>query len=382
MKDSITNNYMETNQKACGLAVVDSPLQLINTLNMMETTSYGQCQWDLLMLEEPSFDRALFDKITSIGIFRKTFFVENGWDKFRALHKRKFKWTCIFLNKKNIFKIWPDLSCDFSEYKYMSFCPAADFFVCNFAYLYNKNIRFIWLEDGMSSYTIHGVFIKGGFFKDLLRFVFKHNVGKKNIECQYLYRPELATYTVPFTRNKASFLSSNSNTAKYVDAIFNFSNEDIIKEKYIYFDNAFSKDGIITNDKKILDDVSSIIGKEDLIIKVHPRNDVSIYDGTGYKLCKKNYIPWEVYFFHPEMLDNKVLIGAVSTAILSPFLYFDSKQKVISLIRMLDLSEMNDGFKNLVSFVYESIMSNNLEVFCTPVDSDELVNALKEIQNG
>ena len=136
MKDSITNNFMETNQEACGLAVVDSPLQLINTLNMMETTSYGQCQWDLLMLEEPSFDRALFDKITSIGIFRKTFFVENGWDKFRALHKRKFKWTCIFLNKKNIFKIWPDLSCDFYEYNYMSFCPAADFFVCNFAYGY------------------------------------------------------------------------------------------------------------------------------------------------------------------------------------------------------------------------------------------------------
>ena len=286
------------------------------------------------------------------------------------------------MNKNNIYKIWPDLSCDFSEYKYMSFCPAADFFVCNFAYLHNKSIKFIWLEDGMSSYTIHGVFIKGGFFRDLLRNIFKHNVGKKNIECQYLYRPELATYTVPFTRNKASFLTPNSNTAKIVDAIFDFSDEDIINEKYIYFDNAFSKDGIITNDNVILDDVSSIIGKNDLIIKVHPRNDASVYEGAGYKICNKNYIPWEVYFFHPEMLNNKILIGVVSTAILSPFLYFDSNQKVISLIRMLDLSEMNEGFKHLVIFVYESIMMNNKDVFCTPIDSSELVTALKEIQNG
>ena len=76
MIENNDNNCIDKIMNACGLAIVDSPLQLINTLNMMETTSYGQCHWDLLMLEEPSFDRVLFDKITSLGIFRKTFFVE------------------------------------------------------------------------------------------------------------------------------------------------------------------------------------------------------------------------------------------------------------------------------------------------------------------
>ena len=372
---------MDNTNTSYGLAVVDSPLQLINTLNMMETTTYGNCKWDLLMLEEPSFDRVLFDRITSLGIFRKVFFVNNGWEKFRELHKNKIKWTCVYLNKKNIFKIWPDLSCDFSEYSYMSFCPAADFFVCNFAYLYNKNIKFIWLEDGMSSYTIHGVFINGGFIRDILRCIFKHNVGKKNIECQYLYRPELATYSVPFVRNKAAFLTPNSSTAIIVDKIFNFSDEDIIREKYIYFDNAFKKDGIKTNDKEILNTVCSTIGKDKFVIKVHPRNDVSIYSDSGYKLCKNNYIPWEVYFFHPEMLNNKVLIGVISTALLSPFLYFDSTQKVISLVSFLDLDEMNDSFKKLVSYLTESIMKQHPDIFILPNDYKEFVDVLRVVDN-
>lgn len=374
-----TNLYMRRQNDICGIAVVDSPLQLLNTLNMMETTSYGQIKWDLLLLEEPAFGKILFDRITSLGIFRKTYFVESAWSKLRNLQKQRIKWAGIYLNRNNIYKIWTDLSCDFCEYQYMSFCPAADFFVCNFAHFFNNTIKYIWLEDGMSSYANYGEFLQKGTAKDFARKMLRHNSGKKNIECQYLYRPEMANYGVPFTRVKARFLDPDSETARIADVIFDFKPHDIIKEKYIYFDNAFAKDGINTNDHEILRTVSEIVGKDNLLVKVHPRNDPSIYEGTGLKVNKKNYIPWEIYYFHKEMLENKILIGAVSTALLSPFLYFDSRQKVISLVEMLELDKMNEKFRKLVIDIKKIVMKQHPEVFTLPSDYKELKDALEEV---
>lgn len=365
----------------CGIAVVDSPLQLLNTLNMMETTSYGQIKWDLLLLEEPGFGKKIFDRITSIGIFRKTFFIENAWEKLRILQSQRIKWATAYLDRNNIYKLWPDLSCDFNEYQYMSFCPAADFFICNSAHLFNNSIRYIWLEDGMSSYANYGEFLQKRTLKDFARVMLHHNSGKKNIECQYLYRPELANYGVPFDRNKAKFFSPDSETARIADTIFDFKSNDIITEKYIYFDNAFTKDGIITNDNEILRTVSEIVGKDNLLIKVHPRNDPSNYEGTGLKVSKKNNIPWEIYYFHKEMLENKILIGAVSTALLSPFLYFDSKQQVISLIEMLELNHMNKKFRKLVVDIKNIVIKSHPEIFITPTNYTELKSVLKEITN-
>lgn len=361
------------------LAVVDSPIQLLNTLNIMETTSYGKMKWDILILENSNFGRTIFDRISSVGIFRKTFFVEKAWAKLRELHKDRIRWSSIFLNKKNIYRIWPDLSCDFNDYQYMSFCPAVDFFVCNFAYLFNKEIRYIWLEDGLSSYANYGDFLPNKSMKDFARRILRHNSGKKNIECQYLYRPEMANYQVPFKRMKAPFLKPDSETAKMADVIFDFKTHNTMKEKYIYFDNAYRKDGIIANDYEILCAVSEIVGKDNLIIKAHPRNDISIYDGTGLKVCKNNYIPWEVYYFHEEMMRDKILIGAVGTALLSPYLYFDSKQRVISLVEMLETNEMNINFKNFIMYIKNNVIKSHPEIFFTPKNNKELMNYIRKI---
>ena len=363
----------------CGLAVVDSPIQLLNTLNMIETTSYGKMKWDILILEDSSFGRKIFERISSVGIFRKTFFVEKAWTKLRELHKDRIRWSGIYLNKKNIYRIWPDLSCDFNDYQYMSFCPAADFFICNFAYLFNKKIRYIWLEDGLSSYANYGDFLPNKSMKDFARRMLRHNSGKKNIECQYLYRPELANYQIPFERLKADFLRPDSETAKMAEFIFDFKSENIIKEKYIYFDNAYRKDGIVANDYEILSTVSEIVGKDNLIVKPHPRNDISLYDGTGLKVCKNNYIPWEIYYFHKEMLRDKILIGAVGTALLSPFLYFNSKQKVILLVEMLDTTKMHPKFKRFITNIKEIVIKQHPEIFLTPKGYKELMEILKEV---
>ena len=70
----------------------------------------------------------------------------------------------------------------------------------------------------------------------------------------------MANYGVPFERVKARFLNPDSETARIADVIFDFKSNDMIKEKYIYFDNAFAKDGINTNDNEILRTVSEIVG--------------------------------------------------------------------------------------------------------------------------
>lgn len=365
-----------------GLAIIDTPLELLHFLNMQETTQYGEMKWDLLFLENAASDHKLFSKIKETNLFSSTYFVSDAWKNYKMKTEQGVKWYLLYLNKNNAFKIWPNLPEKFYNYDYMSFCTYAGYAVCNFAYHFNNKLKFIWLEDGMTTYVNYGDFFPGKTIKSVIKTILLHNMGKKNVECQFLYHPELASYNVPCERHKLSPLKANSRTAKMSDLLFNVSEKDFIKQRYIYFDNAFASFGMKLNDSEILQLVSNTTGNNHFIIKVHPRNDSTIYVKEGYNVSTKSGIPWEAYFFHNEAVDNKVLIGVISTALLSPFLYFDSKQKVMSLIRFLDMDSIDVKTRKYIESVRDIFMVSHPDIFILPKTKEELEYVLKEMNTG
>lgn len=365
-----------------GLAIIETPLELLHFLNMQETTQYGGMKWDLLFLENTTSDHILFSKVKVAGLFCNAYFVSDAWKNYKMKTEEGLKWYLSYLNKNNVFKIWPNFPKEFYNYDYMSFCTYAGYAVCNFAYHFNNKLKFIWLEDGMTTYVNYGDFFPGKTIKSIIKTILLHNMGKKNIECQFLYHPELANYNVPCKRCKLPPLKPDSRTAKTSDSLFDVSEKDFIKHRYIYFDNAFAAFGMKLNDSEILQLVSNVIGNSHFMIKVHPRNDSNIYIKEGYNVNTKSGMPWESYFFHDEAVDNKVLIGVISTALLSPFLYFDSKQKVISLIRFLDMESIDVKTRKYIESVRDIFMVPHPDVFILPKTKEELEHVLKGMEAG
>ena len=365
-----------------GLAIIATPMQLLNLLNLIEYTKYGEIKWDVVFLEDSPSDKTLFAKIKKAKFFSEVVFIPGAYKEYVNRSKNRMIRYLAYLNKENVYRFYSELPRDFYAYDYMCFYTYESYCICNYAYCFNKRLKFIWLEDGMTTYVKYDDFFPNRTIKSFAKWLLQHNRGKHRVECQFLYRPELATYTVPCQRYKLPYLQPNSKVAKISDLLFAVSTEEFIKSKYIYFDNSFAVSGMNINDSEILQLVSNVVGKRNLTIKVHPRNDAAIYKQDGYSVSTNSGIPWEAYYFHTDTVADKVLIGVISTALLSPFLYFNSRQKVISLIEFLDMDSIDRNTRTYIEKVRDTFMIPHPDIYILPKNQAELENVLEELKHS
>lgn len=66
------------------------------------------------------------------------------------------------------------------------------------------------------------------------------------------------------------------------------------KEKYIFFGSSRAVDGKSTNETEIVKEIANVVGKENLVIKMHPRDNRDVYTKYGIKVSRNSGIPWEV----------------------------------------------------------------------------------------
>lgn len=74
--------------------------------------------------------------------------------------------------------------------------------------------------------------------------------------------------------------------------------------------------------------------KDNFVIKLHPRDNLNTY--AEYPRMTID-IPWEMLLFHMENIENVVVVGFHSTALLTAKMVFDKEPVVISLIEMIQI---------------------------------------------
>ena len=116
-----------------------------------------------------------------------------------------------------------------------------------------------------------------------------------------------------------------------INTIFDYENStDRYDEKYIYFEESFYADTGYMEDVELVNRLSDLIGKENILIKIHPRNPVNRFKDLGYKTNKDISIPWEVILMNNDFSD-KVLITIGSQTIVTPCILFNMHIKSYSL---------------------------------------------------
>ena len=126
-----------------------------------------------------------------------------------------------------------------------------------------------------------------------------------------------------------SISDNKAEITKTLNAIFNYNSiHDKYDEKVIFFEESYVADGIIVNDIELVECLAKIYGKENIIVKIHPRNPENRFKKLGYKTNVDTNIPWEVIALNID-LDTKILVSMTSTAVVSSFLLFHSNAKMI-----------------------------------------------------
>ncbi len=164
--------------------------------------------------------------------------------------------------------------------------------------------------------------------------------GKKyiygNINKFLVFEPDLMEWDPKCKVEKINPVSKDKAFLNIVNQVFGYDNiEDEYNEKYIFFEESFYADSGYMEDVELIDKLAEIVGKENLLIKIHPRNPKNRFKELGYKTNKNTYVPWEVIAMNIDLSDKK-LIAIASTSILNPIHIFGMDIKAYSLINCLN----------------------------------------------
>lgn len=153
----------------------------------------------------------------------------------------------------------------------------------------------------------------------------------------YIFKPEMFINKTKRTLVRIPDLEDR-NTISILNQVFNYSPTKI-EQKYIYLDTA--RDGYI-EEKDVLEVICSVghvVGRENVIIKAHPRVDKIVY--TNLKIAVlKDEIPWELYWMN-EQLEDKVIVCTLTSAAILPYILFNKQVQIISATKLVPNTHPN-----------------------------------------
>ena len=121
--------------------------------------------------------------------------------------------------------------------------------------------------------------------------------------------------------------------------------------------------------------IADKVGKDNLVIKVHPRDTRSVYLNHGLKIDMNSSIPWEVVFLCGNF-DGKILLTINSTSVLSSCLLSDDEISGSYLFKLCDISKNESAKKNaktITELINSAYLKGKLSRLSIPNNIDEIV---------
>lgn len=259
------------------------------------------------------------------------------------------------------------------------FCANAEPFsmrLVNYIKHRDKNATICWFEDGLNAYNFDKIYFPST--KEYIKGKLMEHLGfysvTTSVEYYYVFYPEKMDW-----RPKAKLMKIPSVSEKLSNELSDFFDidkcPDKYSEKYIFFEDG-SRDWTNDADIKIVEMISDIVGKENIFVRIHPRNPVNRFKELGYKTNEDTSIPWEILSGSID-IENKVLMTVYSQCIITPEIVYGKKSKAISLAK-LDTS-VADMMTPLFEFTYKHYLSRDKEHYFVPESKEELKLLLCDI---
>lgn len=203
---------------------------------------------------------------------------------------------------------------------------------------YNKSVCLSRYEEGILSYnnTIQRIATPRRKIMDFVRRLQgkpEFTKAGKNFYCFYpeLYKGELIPVKVPL-------ISDTPETVEIIKKVFDVNlTEDDYREKYIFFTSVYDFEGEHPiGEYELVCKIADKVGKENLLIKTHPRDKRTIYTDNGFKVDRNSNTPWEAIQLSGDFSD-KVFLTATSGSVLSGSFMSSTPPKTFYLYKLCQI---------------------------------------------
>jgi len=229
-----------------------------------------------------------------------------------------------------------------------------------------KRIRGGIIEDGFSTYSYYGDVIKS----------YKYTNDLKEI---YIFTPSIMAWEPdrPVIEIDKSCFKEDA----YIEELNNifgfYEMEDRYKEKFIVLTSGYSEIAQLNNLHNILNDLEEIAGKDEILIKKHPRIANNLYEKYGYKTNINTAVPWEIIALNCD-LSSKVMISSYSGALYTPKILFEKRTVGITVMNFAD----QDDPCMFLDFYKQYVLKQYAADFYAPETRNEYKKILAKCRNN
>lgn len=332
---------------------------------------------DIVISDLISDSDTLYQNIKDTCFFNNVFKFNNYHYDYEANKKS------IFSRRKDVKALMPNVN--YYDCFYVTDSLPSMNVLYELLYEKNKNIKLFYYEEGpIAVLCDQGNHFKskneyGGFARHIKEKVFgiRHINGNLTGAYSSVYSEMPKNY---FPWLKLPIVNNDNGLSKYVELLnkfWNYQHTDELKNKLIFLEEAFYVDGRGNKDFEIVEDVVKEFGKENLLVKLHPRTRHNRFNDLGLKTYKNTSVPWELIALNGD-LDNTILFCIGSGAILYPKLYWGIEQKSIALVNCEEYKFdylNNDYYKTFQRICQEKSLAY------LPCDKNEFLRKVKELIN-
>lgn len=334
----------------------------------LRLTEYRNCRAGLCLTNHSAGSKEVCSRLESIELFDDVLYWENR-DSMRGAFglKKIFKLIqfCAPPKKTNRFGDYDTVvffNISYATYEIVHSLSAGD---CP--------VRLLRMEEGLatcSSLHSHGWrdTLQLRILDDLWRVRGRSRLADE-VEGFYCFLPELcdANFPLPLKRIP-SVLDNKDELVGLLKHVFSYRDSEIPQD-YIFFASSLDADGRGVGETDMVMSLANLIGKENLLIKKHPRDSRTVYEDAGLSVMESSSTPWEVVQLCQD-LSNKMLLTCTSGAPLAVPALLGSGPAVYYLRPEMRSREQEANYYSAVSTVF------------TIIDKLHEIGLCKEIERG
>lgn len=357
------------------LAICNTPFQIVIASHILHTY-YKDSEVDILVSDGIRGGEQLADNARKTNAFRrvlyihnrKTFLTEKGWmAKIRYARGRAGEVIrCHQLARTLANERYDELL--FTNISILTKLLTTSLLRVN------PQCKICIFEEGMITYT--QTYAAGDAPHSLYRRLCDREGLLAKVSRVYLRHPEFLRWDVgraqiftlpPINPNDWELISM-------LNKIFDYEHcPDRYDRRIIFFEESHNFEGFNVPDVDIVNRMAEKVGKENIMIKIHPRNPVNRFAELGYKTNKDTAVPWEIIMLNEHFSDT-IFVTISSGAVVAPYLYLDMQSRCYSLLNCLEHRPgyMNGDLGDIMNQLYAS----SPDIFIAPTSLNDFLQQL------
>lgn len=306
--------------------------QLIIVLQMKETI-FKNDNISVILTDDSKNSKEIYKNIKEMKIFKDIFF----YPKAKMTHSRFYK----FLLVKYLFN---------AIFGNKYFCKVSKKRKYDIFMFYNYDLlsQIIFSSLTKYSYEIQVATYEEGFisYEEIYeeqerKFQYKFiKLIKKMMHKRCLYEEIYAFYCFLPAIYKGSFSTieipkidiNNKELTRVLAKIFNINEKKInYDKKVIYFSTAIDfENGEENAEVELVDNLAKLLGKENIMIKIHPRDNEKRFTKLGVEIDNNSFVPFEIMQLMIDFSD-KIFLTTMSGSVLTISSIVDNSPPIIYL---------------------------------------------------